>query len=660
MVKPIVNQVTNSIPYFEYFSQKVLPAVYDDSLSYYETLSKVVNQLNDIGILTNETVDKWNEVSLWIVGEGLQESTAEEIGKLLADGTLEGLISDGILVDIQAQLSGKASTSDLATIQAQISTLIANSTATEGNAELLDSRISSTGKTYATVGEHIRTNDSFHSATRDLATEFHTYMPILSSYSYVDKNTLVLTAHSSYALTVPVDCNFNDEFLVTTYISGPLVGTAVMYDVNNNVLGVLGPFGNNTLNAQTSLIRITNKDCKFVAFQVATSLRPQLMIRRKVEKTETIETMKQTRGYYHVNAKNRAGFSDRNQVWLTWDLGENAAINPIVIPFELIKNIKGVNYRLFGGLTPTTYEATLDNYSTWIGEGIYNYLTTGRTLTMPVDPTSTAPTRYLQLFIDGVLTDTTQPGELYIPKFQVNGKDPINVILNVPQAGDKWSDVAAFAATSPLYKKTMVGIGDSLMIGSVSGETITWFNKLGKKLDMTYVNYGDSGDTVANQTQEPQNPGMVNRYMNMLDNADYITLIGGANDRRLNIPLGENDSRDINTFKGALNVIIDGLFAKYPRGKILFMTNYNRFPDSVNSLGLSDWSYCEAMIDVCRLRGVQVYDNYHLSGINFTDPNLLAWQDEGIADIDGVKNTHISDEAYTWLLPKYQQALEGL
>ena len=660
MVKPILNTTNQTIPYFDYFSQKVLPAVYDDALSYYELLGKVISQLNDIGALSNDTVAKWNEVILWVTDEGVEDAVDVVMTRLMDDGTISALINDGILVDIQTQLFDKADSATVTLIQEQINTLIANSTTTEGNAELLDTRLSSTGKTYTTVGEHVRANDLFHSKTRDLATDYYTYMPVLESYSYVDKNTLVLTAHSGYALTKMVDCDYNDEFLVTTYISGPLVGTAILYDVNRTPLRVLGPYGNNTLNAQTSLIRVDHKDARFIAFQVATSLRPQLMVRRKVEKSDSMDTLKHTQGYYHVIAKSRAGFQDRSQVWLTWEVEPNATIDTINIPFQLIDNIKGIGYRLFAGTTIDAYEVTVDNYSTWIGEGIYNWITTGREILMPIDPTTTAPTTFLHLFIDGVLIDNTKTGEYYIQKFKVNGKEPIRAILNVPSVTDIWADVEPFASYSPLFKKTMVGIGDSLMIGSVSGENVTWLNKLGKKFDMTYKNYGDSGDTVANQTQEPQNPGMVNRYMDMIDDADYITLLGGANDRRLNIPLGENDSRDIDTFKGALNTIIDGLFAKYPKGKILLMTNYNRFPDSVNSLGLSDWDYCKAMLDIGELRGVQVYDNYHKSGINFTDPNLLAWQDEGIADIDGVKNTHISDEAYTWLLPKYKQALEGL
>lgn len=48
-----VNFTTSLEPYketgsFRFWCQKVLPLVYDDSLSYYELLCKVVNYLNDV------------------------------------------------------------------------------------------------------------------------------------------------------------------------------------------------------------------------------------------------------------------------------------------------------------------------------------------------------------------------------------------------------------------------------------------------------------------------------------------------------------------------------------------------------------------------------------------------------------------------------------
>lgn len=54
-------QCVTPVSYLRYWCQKILPAVYDDSLSYYELLNKVVAKLNDVIAATNEIIDCVNE-----------------------------------------------------------------------------------------------------------------------------------------------------------------------------------------------------------------------------------------------------------------------------------------------------------------------------------------------------------------------------------------------------------------------------------------------------------------------------------------------------------------------------------------------------------------------------------------------------------------------
>lgn len=48
---------------FRFWCQKVLPLVYDDSLSYYEVLCKVIDYLNNLITDTNAIVENVNELS---------------------------------------------------------------------------------------------------------------------------------------------------------------------------------------------------------------------------------------------------------------------------------------------------------------------------------------------------------------------------------------------------------------------------------------------------------------------------------------------------------------------------------------------------------------------------------------------------------------------
>ena len=211
---------------------------------------------------------------------------------------------------------------------------------------------------------------------------------------------------------------------------------------------------------------------------------------------------------------------------------------------------------------------------------------------------------------------------------------------------------------SNLTGKTLVALGDSLIHGSKLGNEVTWVNKLAKKHNMTVYNHGINGNPVAVQTTEPQRVPMCVRYADMEDGADYVVVLGGANDKRLHVPLGELDSEDTSTFCGALNVLILGLTAKYPKAKFLFLTNYDRWR-SKNKEGLSDVDYVDAMLAVCARWGIVCFDNYRQAGFSFYNPAQCEWLDEGCV-LEGKSNRHFSDEGYNFLLTRYEALLEAL
>ncbi len=212
---------------------------------------------------------------------------------------------------------------------------------------------------------------------------------------------------------------------------------------------------------------------------------------------------------------------------------------------------------------------------------------------------------------------------------------------------------------SKLDGKVIVALGDSLFHGNKDCKGGTWLEMLAEKHNMTLYNYGQNGNTMSKQSEEEQvKAPMCIRYADMADGADYVVILGGANDKRLNVPLGEDDSTEITEFCGALNTLIAGVTAKYPKARILFMTNYNRWP-SKNKLGLSDIDYVLAMERVCRRWALPCFNNYYNCGISFQNPAHAAWMDEGIVRGDG-PNRHFSKEAYEWLMLKYEALLEAL
>lgn len=94
----------NKIQPFKYWTQRVLPQVYDDSLSYTELLGKVVAHLNEVTESQNETVDTSNRLLDWFNVLDVQDEINEKLDKLALDGTLDTIINHNIFNDLNTQL----------------------------------------------------------------------------------------------------------------------------------------------------------------------------------------------------------------------------------------------------------------------------------------------------------------------------------------------------------------------------------------------------------------------------------------------------------------------------------------------------------------------------------------------------------------------------
>lgn len=99
--------MVNNIRHFRFWCQKVLPLVYDNSLSYYEVLCKVVKYINDLIDSDKEIVadidvlkEEMKEVLDFIenFNDKAQEILAEEIHKYIATMVFFGITDDGYFV----------------------------------------------------------------------------------------------------------------------------------------------------------------------------------------------------------------------------------------------------------------------------------------------------------------------------------------------------------------------------------------------------------------------------------------------------------------------------------------------------------------------------------------------------------------------------------
>ena len=95
------------LPHFKFWCQKVLPLVYDNSLSYYEVLCKVVKYINELINTDNQIIDniealqrELNIVQTWIENfdDNAEKILTELIDKYIATMVFFGITDDGYFV----------------------------------------------------------------------------------------------------------------------------------------------------------------------------------------------------------------------------------------------------------------------------------------------------------------------------------------------------------------------------------------------------------------------------------------------------------------------------------------------------------------------------------------------------------------------------------
>ena len=145
------------------------------------------------------------------------------------------------------------------------------------------------------------------------------------------------------------------------------------------------------------------------------------------------------------------------------------------------------------------------------------------------------------------------------------------------------------------------------------------------KLSETIYNCGIGGSRVAGNSE---NAMWQDARINSIPNdSDVIFFNGGMNDWKGNGVLGEVDSTDTNTFYGALNTIVEKLYAKFPTKLIVFLTTtYGVSPvagntnpmngKAENDLGLTQYDYGRCIKEVAEKKGIICVDLHALCGWN--------------------------------------------
>lgn len=226
--------------------------------------------------------------------------------------------------------------------------------------------------------------------------------------------------------------------------------------------------------------------------------------------------------------------------------------------------------------------------------------------------------------------------------------------------------IEAYVDPGALNGLVINALGDS--ITSTNYERPTWWEMIATKTGATFNNYGVSGTSIAkiDATAEHGDP-FVERYEDMSDDADMVTVLGGTNDRLTK--LGAWDSNDITTFYGALNTLISGLVNKYPGKPIIFFTPIRQAGgdivenpwDELQGKGatatVSLQLRAEAIKHKCLQYGVVCVDLFNISGINGLDTNRAYYRENDATHPSAIGQKRLASVIMT-ALEEYARFLE--
>lgn len=106
----------------EYWTQRTLPQVYDDSLSYQELLYKVISYLNDLIESQNATIEEVEKLLTWFNSLDVQDEINAKLDAMVLDGTMDTIINQTIFNDLTSRL-GHLEKGDKILVSTQYATL---------------------------------------------------------------------------------------------------------------------------------------------------------------------------------------------------------------------------------------------------------------------------------------------------------------------------------------------------------------------------------------------------------------------------------------------------------------------------------------------------------------------------------------------------------
>ena len=206
------------------------------------------------------------------------------------------------------------------------------------------------------------------------------------------------------------------------------------------------------------------------------------------------------------------------------------------------------------------------------------------------------------------------------------------------------------------FDKTWVTIGDSLTEHNLRA-THNYHDYISQETGIAVVNNGESGQGYYGDSFKRQ-------IMSINETPDVITIFGSGNDLFKGLQLGAVNDNTTSSLCGYINLTIDYLVEQYPLVPYGIITPcpWEYMEPNENTihptLGVENpmRSYCEKMVEICKLRGVPCLDLYHCSNLH---PSNAAFRALAYTRDDG-NGVHPDEKGHKLIAPRFRAFLESL
>lgn len=207
--------------------------------------------------------------------------------------------------------------------------------------------------------------------------------------------------------------------------------------------------------------------------------------------------------------------------------------------------------------------------------------------------------------------------------------------------------------------KKWVAFGDSLTEANRRTDK-NYHDYIADETGIEVVNMGESGSGYKREFDS--NTAFYQRILNVPTDADVITIFGSGNDLSTTwntYGLGNPTDTGTDTICGCINKTIDNLYSVYPTAQlgIITPTPWDCFYPSATSDPQNRMSlYSEAIVEICKMRGIPCLDLYHCSSLRPWDSNFktIAYSKD---DGGGI---HPDETGHLIIAPRIKAFLESL